>query len=276
MLKSRILTAIVLIIGVFWIIFKGSTALFVGFIALVIGLAAWEWGGLMLLKRSIMRILYVLSTEIVLANLYWNNTPIFTHYSLWTLSAMGFFVAMIFLAVITYPKRLKYWYSRQMVMCLGWILLSVSGTAFIFLKNSFQGTAWIISLLLLTWAADTGAYFVGRWCGKRQFLPRVSPKKTWAGFFGGLALSEMVVVLTGYWFAAATIGWIHWIVLGTLITLGAVVGDLWISLLKRCVNLKDTGNFLPGHGGILDRIDSLLIASVVMASGLMGMRMVLL
>lgn len=271
MLKSRILTAIVLITGVLWIIFAGSTAVFVGVIAVMIGLAAWEWTGLVLLKSMTSRVLYVLSTEVVLAALYWNNTPIFTHYSLWTLSVISLFLALIVVAIVTYPQRLKYWYSQAVVMFLGWALLSVSGVAFVFLKNCFQGTAWLISLLLLTWAADTGAYFVGRWCGQRQFAPQVSPKKTWAGFFGGLFLSEIVVLVSGFWFAAAAIGWTHWIVLGSLVTFGAVAGDLWISLLKRCVNLKDTGNFLPGHGGILDRIDSLLIASVVIASGLMKM-----
>ena len=110
--------------------------------------------------------------------------------------------------------------------------------------------------LLGTWITDTGAYFVGRTMGRHPFFPKISPKKTLEGAIGGWVAGVVTVMLLGA-------GWLdlsppHGFALGTLLALGATFGDLAESVLKRQVDVKDSGNLIPGHGGMLDRIDSLL------------------
>lgn len=267
MLKSRVLTAIVLIALVLWIIFKAPSEVFVLFIALVMGIAAWEWGGLVPFKRMLTRCVYVIIVEMVLGwivylDIYAQGAVWW--YVQWIFYANGLCLLAALVAILTYPKTQIYWHCRWNMMCFGVLLLVSTGISLLWLNTLVQGTYWIMSLFLLTWAADTGAYFTGRTLGRRKFLSAVSPNKTWAGFWGGVVLSEIVVLISGFWFAAAFLGWFGWIVTGSLTLLGAVVGDLLVSMLKRCVHLKDTGNILPGHGGVLDRIDSLLVSAYVM------------
>ncbi len=118
------------------------------------------------------------------------------------------------------------------------------------------GVNWLILALVGTWICDTGAYFVGRTIGKRKFFPAISPKKTWEGAIGGLVAGVLAVVLFGWFTFGLGIGW--GIVLGLLVVLGATFGDLAESVIKRQMNVKDSGALIPGHGGMLDRIDSLL------------------
>ncbi len=274
MLKLRLLTALILITCVLWIIFFGSPLIYAPFLVLVAGMAAWEWSGLVPLKSIYSRFAYIL---LILAGIgcwvylsflrmmygEFAASNLIYYLGLLYLNALGFIFAT--LAIMTYPKTLRYWHYRWVIMLLGFILITAATISLWFLQYQAPVKHYLMTLLLLTWAADTGAYFAGRFLGKRQFSPHVSPNKTWAGFWGGFLLAEAVVVGAGFLFAAQDVGWIYWISAGTVSILGAVMGDLLISLLKRCVNLKDTGHILPGHGGVLDRIDSLLVSSVVMA-----------
>lgn len=119
---------------------------------------------------------------------------------------------------------------------------------------------WILLLVLAVWAYDTGAYFAGRQFGRARFLSHISPSKTYAGLVGGLVASTVVVGLVlaglGRWPAAA-------LLLGPLVGLAAQAGDLAESMLKRAAGAKDSGTLIPGHGGILDRVDSFLFAAPV-------------
>ena len=120
-----------------------------------------------------------------------------------------------------------------------------------------QGLALIFLVLVATWAADTGAYFAGRFFGKAKPLERISPKKTWAGVWGGVALS----VACAMGMAAASspdIPLVHAGALGAIISVVGVIGDLIESMFKRASGIKDSGGIMPGHGGLLDRVDSLL------------------
>lgn len=120
-----------------------------------------------------------------------------------------------------------------------------------------QGLALIFLVLVATWAADTGAYFAGRFFGKAKLLERISPKKTWAGVWGGVALS----VACAIGMAAASspdIPLVHAGALGAIISVVGVIGDLIESMFKRASGIKDSGGIMPGHGGLLDRVDSLL------------------
>jgi len=127
---------------------------------------------------------------------------------------------------------------------------------------SFMGSSMpILALLLLIWINDTGAFLVGSTCGRHKLFERISPKKSWEGFFGGLVLTTLASVLFHVYcsdffhlYGGAWIG----LGLGLTVVVFATWGDLFESMIKRSLNIKDSGNIIPGHGGILDRIDSLL------------------
>jgi len=119
---------------------------------------------------------------------------------------------------------------------------------------------WILPLLFAVWAYDTGAYFAGRRFGRRKFLSHISPSKTYAGLIGGIVASTVVAVLMLAGLGQAPIGGL---VLGPLVALAAQAGDLAESMLKRAAGAKDSSNLIPGHGGILDRVDSFLFAAPV-------------
>jgi len=130
-----------------------------------------------------------------------------------------------------------------------------------------NGHRWLLLALLVIWAADTGAYFAGRYFGKHKLSPRISPNKTIEGLIGGAAAS-LLVALIGAPLAGASLAQLPWVAFVVLATIGfSVVGDLFESLLKRHVGAKDSGDLIPGHGGILDRIDSVLAALPVFALG---------
>lgn len=130
-----------------------------------------------------------------------------------------------------------------------------------------NGHRWLLLALLVIWAADTGAYFAGRYFGKHKLSPRISPNKTIEGLVGGAAAS-LLVALVGAPLAGASLAQLPWVALVVVVTIGfSVVGDLFESLLKRHVGAKDSGDLIPGHGGVLDRIDSVLAALPVFALG---------
>ncbi|MCL1633164.1 phosphatidate cytidylyltransferase [Luteimonas sp. SX5] len=130
-----------------------------------------------------------------------------------------------------------------------------------------NGHRWLLVALVVVWAADSGAYFVGRQFGKRKLSPRISPNKTVEGLFGGLA-AGLAVGIAGALFAGAQVAQLPAVALIVVLAIGAsVIGDLYESLLKRHVGAKDSSNLLPGHGGILDRLDGVLAALPVFALG---------
>jgi len=116
-----------------------------------------------------------------------------------------------------------------------------------------------LSFLLMLWANDTGAYLVGMKFGRHKLFERHSPKKTWEGFFGGLLLSIVVACILSHYFQSISI--FHWSAVAVIIAVFGTMGDLTESMLKRSLNVKDSGSLLPGHGGLLDRFDGLLVAA---------------
>ena len=122
-----------------------------------------------------------------------------------------------------------------------------------------------MSILLIVWAADVGAYFVGSFWGRVKLAPRVSPAKTWEGLIGGLLL-VVVISYTSSRFLEIPSG--SFIAISIVAAVSSVIGDLTVSIFKRNVSMKDSGRFLPGHGGILDRIDSLVAAIPIFTLGL--------
>jgi len=121
---------------------------------------------------------------------------------------------------------------------------------------SVQNFGIVLAILLLIWTNDTMAYFIGRWIGKNKLLERISPKKTWEGFFGGLVFSVIAGLLIFKWMQ--TFDAVTWIGIAVIVSVFGTVGDLFQSMLKRKAGVKDSGKLLPGHGGVYDRFDAFI------------------
>ncbi len=257
MLKQRIITAVILApIVVAAILLVPATGF--NLIALAIfTLAAWEWADLSGFS-SVYRIVYALLfigfciAPYQLALSIWE-------YALWFAMAV-WLCALIW--VIRFPASIQWWGGRLQRAILGLAILIPAWLAMVYLKQAREGGMLVLMLLLIIWGADIGAYFSGRAWGKVKLAPLVSPGKTWAGALGGLASATLIC-----WCVASFSGlmnpgllW-HWGGFGLLALITAAVsilGDLTVSMVKRHRGVKDSGNLLPGHGGLLDRIDSLV------------------
>nr|WP_297459711.1 phosphatidate cytidylyltransferase [uncultured Halomonas sp.] len=254
MLRQRVVTAAILIplvlAGLFGLT-GGAFALFTGAVVL---LSAWEWANLAGFERIVPRLGYVaLLALLMMAG--WHSGAAHATWPLW-LSAIGWLINFYWVA--RYPECREQWHAPPMRLAMGlWVLLPC-WVGFIQLRES--GVEWLLYVLLLVWLADIGAYFAGRRFGRRKLAPRVSPAKSWEGVYGGLIATALLALAFSGWAELAT-GARAWLVLATLlVALISVLGDLFESMLKRLRGLKDSGNLLPGHGGVLDRIDSLTAA----------------
>jgi phosphatidate cytidylyltransferase len=253
-LRQRILTALVLaplaLIGLFGLV-EGGFALFTGAIVLWGG---WEWANLSGLEHPTQRLAYVagLATVMILA---WLAGAVQAVWPLW-LGAIGWLISGYW--VVRYPQSSEQWRAPAVRLVMGvWVLLPCWIG---FNQLRAIGGEWLLYVLLLVWVADIGAYFSGRRFGRRKLAPRVSPGKSWEGVYGGMVATALLALLFASWLDMGTAQGV-WLVVATLVvTLMSVLGDLLESMLKRLRGIKDSGRLLPGHGGILDRIDSLTAA----------------
>lgn len=153
-------------------------------------------------------------------------------------------------------------FSRSGWLAMGTLYIGLPVIALVWLRET--GGAWtLIWLLVVVWATDTGAYAAGRTIGGPKLAPRISPKKTWAGLIGGMTSAALVGGLMGWWLGQA-----HWpllAVFAAVLALVAQIGDLFESSVKRRFNVKDSSTIIPGHGGVLDRVDGLIAAAPVVA-----------
>lgn len=129
----------------------------------------------------------------------------------------------------------------------------------VLLRNQPGGALYLIALWLITWANDTGAYFAGRWWGRRKLAPRLSPHKTWEGAAGGLLLSLGIAAALFFWQPVATGAMGRWLAAAAILAGAGLIGDLAESAWKRQAGVKDAGRLLPGHGGVLDRFDGFIL-----------------
>ncbi|CBV43683.1 phosphatidate cytidylyltransferase [Halomonas elongata] len=254
MLKQRIITAAWLapltLLGLFGL--EGTP--FALFTAVVVLLAGWEWTRLAGLESPRCRGLAVaaLGGAMLLLGLAGSTQAIWPLY----LGALGWLLNLYW--VTGYPARSVQWHSTGARLAMGaWVLLP-TWVGFSVLRES--GAVWLLFVLLLVWGADIGAYFVGRALGRRKLAPSVSPGKSWEGVAGGVLVSALLAVLFAAWQGLGVIGGLVLLAVTIVVTLASVLGDLLESMLKRHRGLKDSSQLLPGHGGILDRIDSLTAA----------------
>jgi phosphatidate cytidylyltransferase len=186
-------------------------------------------------------------------------------YMAWFRSPVGLLGALVLgvfltalLGLLWGPKRGVT--VRMAVTLLGMLYLGLGFSALLLLRRLDIGAAAVLTVVFGTWAGDTMAYFTGRYFGATQMAPVLSPKKTWEGFAGGAISTVLVVVFIGFIYGHLSAGGA--LFLGAVIAVVAPLGDLFESLVKRDVQIKDSGRGLPGHGGVLDRFDALLWASV--------------
>jgi phosphatidate cytidylyltransferase len=162
---------------------------------------------------------------------------------------------MIFITLRPVPLEKAADKLGRLLLGVGWI-----GGCFVFmplLRRLDDGLAWVFLLLALAWLADTGAYFAGRFLGRHKLYELVSPKKTWEGFFGGIIVTTIGVFVVRA-VGLPSLGVVDSLLIGACLGTAGVLGDLSESMLKRAFNVKDSGWVMPGHGGLLDRVDSVL------------------
>lgn len=247
MLRTRALSAAFLIPIVAIVIWVGGMALFLSL--LFIGILAWlELAGLLRQRGHHPDIwLGVLITAAFIGEAYFAPG----------VGTRAFLTAILLLSLTrTLFRDQPAPASDWAVTLAGALYLGALLGHIALLRNLPSGLAWVAIGLLATWSNDTGAYFVGKTVGRFKLWPRLSPKKTWEGLAGGLVV---VVILTAWLFSSIlSITTAQGALLGLVVGVTATVGDLVESMFKRQVGAKDSGHLIPGHGGMLDRVDSLL------------------
>jgi phosphatidate cytidylyltransferase len=252
MLKLRIATAAVLAVVVLGVLFGLPPLAGVALFALAMGAGAWEWAAFAGWSDRPRRLGYLLVTA-ALGALAWRVTDGREAWeALMTAAALWWCVAFAWLAwrpLAVGPVRAAL--AGLVALLPAWIGFA----RLLLIEEPHRGVVYVFYLLLIIWAADIGAYFAGRAFGRVKLAPQVSPSKTWEGLLGGLA-GGLVLALAGA--AVLHLPLLAAAALGLGVVIASVIGDLTESMFKRHAGLKDSSQLLPGHGGILDRIDSLI------------------
>lgn len=247
----------VLLLGVVVALPRGWSAVA---LSLVLLAAAVEWSGFIDARWSPRRFGFLVLTLLGCLAL-WRVSASFGGLMAALGLALAFWTAMA-AWVFLMPQRT----GRTAVFIAGVLALSLAWMALVRMRLDWTaGREAVLYALLIVWLADSGAYFAGRAWGVRKLAPRVSPGKTVAGFWGGVAACALLAVLAGMWLGQGT-----WTLVVVTVATGmySVVGDLLESHCKRFAGVKDSGTLIPGHGGVLDRFDSLLAAAPCLMLGL--------
>lgn len=276
MLKLRLITAAVLLSAFLLVLFLLPLSGFAFFVTLVALLGSWEWANLSGFEHPLQRLFYAVATLIVIGatGLYADLATVLNSGEPMDLSLVrdvmviaGIWWAVALLWVQAYPSSAVLWGNRWIRAAMGWLVLIPMWLAVIYLKQLAHG-AWLILLLLATVViADTGAYFFGRAFGKRKLAINVSPGKSWEGFWGGLFCCALLAGAVAVYTESER--WLALVVILLATALSSVLGDLVESMVKRYRNVKDSGRILPGHGGVMDRIDSVTAAAPIFVLGLL-------
>ena len=265
MLRQRVLTALVLAVVLLGVMLGLPPIATIWLLTVLILIGAWEWAAFLGNSSAPARAGFTVAVAaLLIACLYfYSTTPDFVRLVL-TTAMIWWVVALLWVCLA--PARVH----PVAAGAAGLLALVPCWLALVYITFSKDSTHWVLFTLTLVWAADTGAFFAGRWLGRVPLAPRVSPKKTWEGVFGGMLASALVA-----WFAASYLFDVDvWLFVAICVAVAAVsiVGDLTESMLKRAVGLKDSGNVFPGHGGMLDRIDSVTAAAPTLVFALINMR----
>ncbi len=169
-------------------------------------------------------------------------------------------VIALLLLFMFVPQQLKQLLPRPMAVLFGICYISICLGHLLLIRKLESGDLFIFFVIVVTWAADIGGYYIGASMGRRPIAPRLSPKKTVEGFVAGMVLSVVLAIVCHFWFLPF-LPIYHCIIIGILLACVGLLGDLAESAFKRNAGIKDSGSLIPGHGGVLDRIDSLLLTA---------------
>ena len=268
MLKQRLITAAILIPLVVMSILLLPTMIMQWLLAAVVVLAGIEWFSIISYKKKpeLLFAMAVLAFITVIFGLFLQSILGFATLLIW---------AVISIIIIRYAHQALPVFLQRLVLQRQSALLISSTVLALFLLMSVQlhqssdlGPQQLLYVMVLVWLADTGGYFAGKKWGKTSLAKAISPNKTWEGVAGALVLGLIWAVMAYSFGISGELTFISWLVLSVVSLLISIVGDLFESLFKRSHQVKDSGNLLPGHGGMLDRIDSLIAAVPVFTAGL--------
>ncbi len=269
MLATRVATALVLApLVVAGLLFLPTAAVVVIFAALML-LGAWEWGAL-LGWTHVARAGYVLLCGAVIVALSYAS-PLAGGF--WIVSALIGVACLWWLAAVYWLLRFPRGWDASIGRpgvgaALGLVVLCAPLAAIGYVHESDQGAGLLLLLFVLVWGADTGAYFTGRALGRHKLAPRISPGKTREGAVGGVVTALLAAAAGGWLMGYDSDRLAAFVILGGWVATVSIVGDLTLSMFKRHAGLKDSGTLFPGHGGVLDRLDSLIAAAPWFMAGL--------
>ena len=255
MLKTRIITAVISLVALGVVLFVVPADIAELIIAVVVLAGAWEWSGFLGLSGSALRWGFVAVIAGLLAAAYvlWPQTS-----TLILQIAFAWWFAA-FLWTLFFPTPIP-----TFIRWVGGILVLVP--MFVALINLYRvGPMVLLLALLIVWAADVGAYFAGKQFGRVKLAPSISPGKTWEGVLGGLLLVALLTAGAAYWTDTNLAVLLPFCLAVAVLS---IVGDLTVSMFKRTAGVKDSGKLFPGHGGVLDRVDSVAAAAPLFALGL--------
>ena len=266
MLKTRILTALVLGAVLCVVVLALPPLATIVLLTVVIFGGAWEWSAFLGAPARWQRALYLLLIAVLLPASWWMSG------SAEGLSTLLLVVSIWWIFALLWLTRAPQRVTPLAAAVAGVLALVPAWLAIARLRTDYQdGEQWTMFALILIVAADTGAFFAGRQFGRVKLAPRVSPGKTWEGALGGVALAALVA--TG---GAAIFDLPIWpmLLVGVLVAAFSIVGDLTESMFKRHSGVKDSGSLFPGHGGILDRIDSITAGAPLLLWGVLQLGLV--
>lgn len=251
-LLIRVVTALVLVGSLLVVFFRLPPAAAVGLLALFTVAAAWEWGGFMSENATPWRLGFAALVAVIIALLGWAIPTRIPAMPILYAALLWWIIATVL--VLRFPVKLPMAWRLPcglLVLVPAWVaMLTV-------LRSPTGGPELLLLALAVVWAADVGAYFTGRRFGRTRLAPRVSPGKTWEGVAGGLVATALVATAGAAVLNLAIPGLVLISVAAAAVS---IIGDLTVSIFKRTAGLKDSGSLFPGHGGVLDRIDSLTAA----------------
>jgi phosphatidate cytidylyltransferase len=259
-LRQRIVTGVVLALVLLSVLLLLPPWATVALLTALVVMGAWEWSAFLRTPSAAWRAAYVALVALALP-VTWRLSATPMGRNLVLIAALAWWVAAL-LWIVLAPRRVSPWSAAL----AGLLALVPAWLALVRLRtDSPHGAQWVLFALILVWVADIGAFFFGRHFGRRRLAPEVSPGKTWEGVAGGAAVSMVVAIAGGLWFDVP----LHtFLPLCLAVVAFSVVGDLTESLLKRFAGIKDSGTLFPGHGGVMDRIDSVTGAAPVLFLGL--------